>query len=111
MIIVATILLGFVVKNIHYLLPKIFIIPASFPFIDSFIAVCSIVANVLLARRILENWILWMLVDLICVFVYALKHVLFISVEYGVLFIIASYGLFQWIQLYKNSVHVNVKDC
>lgn len=100
-IILSTIVLGFIVKNIHHILPKIFPVPAAFPFIDSFIAVCSIVANVLLAKRILENWALWVLTDFICVFVYAAKHVLFISLEYGVLFIIATYGLYEWMKLYK----------
>jgi nicotinamide mononucleotide transporter len=100
-IIAASIALGFVVKNIHHIAPKIFPVPAAFPFIDSFIAVCSIVANVLLAKRILENWVLWVLIDFICVFVYAIKNVRFISLEYGILLIISAYGLWQWIRLYK----------
>ncbi|ANI88098.1 hypothetical protein A9P82_01480 [Arachidicoccus ginsenosidimutans] len=102
-IIISTIIFGFIVKNIHHLLPKIFPVPAAFPFIDTFVAVCSIVANALLAKRILENWALWVLVDFICVFVYAIKGVRFISIEYGILFIIASYGLIEWMKLYKIS--------
>lgn len=100
-IIASTVIFGFVVKNIHHLLPRLFPLPATFPFVDTFIAVCSIVANALLAKRVLENWALWVLVDFICVFVYALKHVLFISLEYGILLIIAVYGFYGWIGLYK----------
>ena len=102
-----TVLMGLLMKNIHHLLPRIFPIPAAFPFIDSFVAVCSIVANVLLAKRILENWALWVLIDFICVFVYAIKEIRFISLEYGVLLIISAYGLWQWIRLYKNSQKKN----
>lgn len=103
-IVVGTIVWGLVVKNLHHFAPMIFPKPAAFPFIDSFITVCSIVANVLLAKRILENWALWVLIDFICIFVYALKHIHFISLEYGILLIISAYGLWQWIRLYKASI-------
>ncbi|MEP6676817.1 MAG: nicotinamide riboside transporter PnuC [Ferruginibacter sp.] len=97
-----TILVGFFVKNIHLIFPKIFKQPASFPFIDTFIGIASIIATVFLAKRILENWILWIIVDIICVFVYMKKNILFISVEYGIFFLLASYGLLLWIKSIKN---------
>jgi nicotinamide mononucleotide transporter len=104
---ISTLLFGILVKNIHVLLPNIFIHPASYPFLDTFIAVCSIIATLLLAKRILENWILWIVVDIICVYVYTKKHILFISIEYGVFFLLASYGLFLWIKLIKNDNRVS----
>ncbi|MDE1191653.1 MAG: nicotinamide riboside transporter PnuC [Arachidicoccus sp.] len=106
-IIVSEIIMGFTIKNIHHILPRLFPVPAAFPFIDSFISVCSIVANILLAKRIIENWALWVLVDFICVFVYAAKHVLFISLEYGILFIIAAYGLYGWIKSYQKQISIS----
>jgi nicotinamide mononucleotide transporter len=51
-----------------------------------------------LAKRILENWILWITIDIICVFVYAKKNIYFIAIEYAIFFLLASYGLFLWIK-------------
>lgn len=98
LIIFSTIILGFFVKNIHLLFPKIFSIPASYPFADTFIAVSSVIATIFLAKRILENWFLWITLDIVCVFVYAKKHIYFISIEYAIFFLLASYGLFLWIK-------------
>ena len=107
-IIISTIIFGFLVKNIHLLLPKIFEHPASFPFVDTFIAITSIIATVLLAKRILENWVCWIIVDLVCVFVYLKKNILFISIEYGIFFLIACYGFFLWIKSNKNGKRFNI---
>jgi nicotinamide mononucleotide transporter len=89
---------GFFIKNIHLLLPRMFNHPASFPFIDTFIAVASIIGTILLAKRKIDNWVLWLIVDAVCVFVYALKNIKFISLEYGVLCVLAYMGLSSWLK-------------
>jgi len=97
-IIVSTSVFGILVKNIHLLFPKIFIHPASFPFIDTFIAVASIIGTILLAKRIIDNWALLLIVDIICVFVYAFKNIMFITLEYAVFCLLACLGLFSWLK-------------
>ena len=101
LIIVSTFVFGILVKNIHLLFPKVFIHPASFPFIDTFIAVVSVIATILLAKRIIDNWALWLIVDIICVFIYAIKNIMFISLEYAVFCVLASVGLFSWLKSSK----------
>ena len=102
LIIVSTFVFGIFIKNIHLLFPKVFIHPASFPFIDTFIAVASIIGTILLAKRIIDNWVLWLIVDIICVFVYALKNIMFFSLEYSVFCLLACLGLFSWQKSIKN---------
>ena len=46
---------------------------ASFPLIDSFCTVCSVFATIFLARKIMENWLLWILVDTIYIGIYIAK--------------------------------------
>jgi nicotinamide mononucleotide transporter len=108
-IFLTTILLGFLVKDIHLLFPKVFPHPASFPFIDTFIAISSIIATILLAKRIIENWVLWIVVDIVCVFIYAKKNILFISFEYGVFFLLASFGLFAWAKTIVNDKRIYIR--
>jgi len=95
-IISLTLVFGFLFSNIHTYLPAYFKIKASFPFIDSFVMVLSIVATVLLAKKKIENWYLWICVDLICVFLYYKKAVYFLSLEYLIFLGLASYGFYHW---------------
>ena len=95
-IILGSVLSGFIIKNIHLYLPSYFKIEAAYPYTDSFVMVLSIVATVLLARKKIESWHLWILVDAICVILYFKKGVYFLSLEYMIFLVLASYGLYNW---------------
>jgi nicotinamide mononucleotide transporter len=69
---------------------------AAYPFADSFVMVGSILATILLARKQLENWYLWIIVDVVSVFVYLLKGIYFLSLEYVIFLGLASFGLYRW---------------
>lgn len=97
-------------SHIHQWLPKIFTKSAAYPLLDSAIAVMSIIAMVFMAKRILENWILWLLVNILCVYVYSAKQILFTSVEYGLFFILALVGFYRWqqsLQHYKKEANAH----
>jgi nicotinamide mononucleotide transporter len=95
-ILLSTVLLGFFFKNIHLFWPQFFKIEASYPFFDSFVMVLSIIATVLLAKKLIETWILWILVDIVCVVLYAKKDINFLSLEYLIFLFLAIYGLYNW---------------
>lgn len=102
-----TLLLGTFVRYIHVLLPALFTKPAAFPYIDTFVAVLSIIATILLARKYAENWVLWVVIDILCTILYAIKHVLFISLEYFILLCIATAGRISW---YRKARPVTVNE-
>jgi nicotinamide mononucleotide transporter len=93
---------GTLMKNLHLLLPTVFPYPAAFPYYDSFVAVASIVAMYLLARKKLENWVLWIAVDAFCVALYYLKGIKLMSLEYLIFFFIATFGFIRWQREYKS---------
>jgi nicotinamide mononucleotide transporter len=95
-IFIFSLLSGFLFSNIHLYLPEYFKVKAAYPFIDSFVMVSSIVATVLLAKKKIENWYLWIAVDLVCVVLYFKKGVYFLSIEYFIFLGLASYGLYHW---------------
>jgi nicotinamide mononucleotide transporter len=95
-IFIFSLLSGFLFSNIHLYLPEYFKVKAAYPFIDSFVMVSSIVATVLLAKKKIENWYLWITVDLVCVVMYFKKGVYFLSNEYFIFLGLASYGLYHW---------------
>lgn len=108
-IILSTLFFGLLVKNIHLMLPSVFIKPASYPFPDTFVAVVSIVATILLAQKKLENWVLWIVADIISVGLYAKKGVLFISIEYLVFLCLATSGLVIWLKLFEDEKRVGIR--
>lgn len=66
------------------------------PFFDAAITATSIVAQVLLNKRYLENWWLWLVVDVISVPVYVYKELYLIALLYLVFLVLASMGLWAW---------------
>jgi nicotinamide mononucleotide transporter len=69
---------------------------ASYPYLDSFCAACSVVAQVLLARKVLENWLVWVFVDIIYVGIYIFKDLHITAVMYGIYIPIAILGYIDW---------------
>ncbi|XZF14728.1 nicotinamide riboside transporter PnuC [Chitinophagaceae bacterium MMS25-I14] len=94
--ILGTVLLGDFFSHIHELLPQWFAKAASFPYTDSLVMMASILATVLLARKNIENWVLWILADVICTVLYFYKGIYALSAEYFVFLCLASYGLYEW---------------
>ncbi len=69
---------------------------ASFPFWDAAIAVLSVIAQIMLARRLLENWALWVAVDILAIGLYWTKGLYPTAVLYLVFLTIAAVGYFNW---------------
>jgi nicotinamide mononucleotide transporter len=69
---------------------------ADYPFPDAFTTVASLVAQYLLARKKLENWILWIIVDLVAINIYFLKELYFTSGLYLVFLILCIIGWKKW---------------
>jgi nicotinamide mononucleotide transporter len=94
--VIGTISVGLIIRSIHSWLPAYFPLPAAYPFADSFVMVGSILATVLLARKQVENWYLWIIVDVVSIVVYLLKGIYFLSLEYVIFLGLASFGLYRW---------------
>jgi nicotinamide mononucleotide transporter len=74
---------------------------AAFPFIDSFCTACSLIAQILLARKVLENWLIWVFVDVIYVVVYTAKNLNLTAGMYALYFVIAALGYWDWRKDYR----------
>ena len=78
---------------------------AVFPFIDSFCTACSIVAQVFLARKVLQNWLIWIFVDIIYVAVYFSKGLYATGCMYALYIYIAAMGYYAWKKSYEKQIH------
>ncbi|WP_299017947.1 nicotinamide riboside transporter PnuC [uncultured Photobacterium sp.] len=77
--------------------------PDAFPFWDSTMTVLSVVAQILMTRKYVENWILWVVINVISVGVYAAQGVYALSIEYAILLFIAANGTRQWMNTAKSN--------
>ncbi|MCF8367981.1 MAG: nicotinamide riboside transporter PnuC [Bacteroidales bacterium] len=68
----------------------------SIPYIDTFTTAIFIVGMWLMALKKLENWIFWIIGDLISVPLYAFKGLVFTSFQFLVFLIIAIMGYYAW---------------
>ena len=72
--------------------------PDAFPFWDSCMMVLSIAAMILMTRKYVENWLLWVIINVISVAIFALQGVYAMSLEYLLLTFIALNGSRMWIK-------------
>jgi nicotinamide mononucleotide transporter len=100
--ILGTVLLGTLAKNIHEIFPSVFPKPSAFPFLDSFVTVISIITTVLIIQKKIESWILWILVDVLAAYMYFVKGVKLLGLEYLVFCFIAAFGLWNWVRKYRS---------
>lgn len=73
---------------------------ATYPFLDSFCTACSIAGQIFLARKALQNWLIWIFVDLIYIGVYISKHLYATSIMYALYIYIAWMGYQGWKKIY-----------
>ena len=69
---------------------------AAYPWWDAAVAVFSIAAQILLARRFVENWVLWIAVDVLAIGLYAARGLGLTAALYGVFLLLSAAGLRQW---------------
>lgn len=102
--IIGSLILGYFMSKIHIFFPTYFPVAAALPYWDAFTTVMSFVATILMAKRKVECWYYWILVDIIGIILYFSKDVRFISLEYVIFLIIATKGLSDWLKECRGSI-------
>lgn len=75
--------------------------PSNVPYEDGFCTAVSLVAQIMLTRKILENWILWIIVDICYVPLLIYKDLFVYAVLYAILVAIAIKGYYDWRKTYR----------
>lgn len=71
------------------------------PLLDSFTNAMSFVGLWALARKYVEQWIFWIIVDVVCTFLYIQKGIPFKALLYGLYVVIAVAGYQKWKRVAK----------
>lgn len=75
------------------------------PYLDAFTTVTCLVAQILLMARCRFNWVLWIIADVVYVYMFYVKGLNLLSIEYALFTVNAVYGYSVWTkQLRKGAV-------
>lgn len=111
---VGTVLYGFLLDHIVPVLQffgvnnaATYVPPSLYPYFDAFTTTFSFIATYFQARKKIENWALWILIDGVYVYLWAVRGIVLFS-GLSILYIaLAAYGYWSWYQSYKSDQHAN----
>ena len=76
---------------------------SSIPVLDAFTNALSFVGLWTLARKYIEQWFFWILVDAVSCYLYIMKDLPFKASLYGLYVVIAVMGYFKWQKMMKQA--------
>ena len=71
---------------------------AAMPLVDSFTTVFSVFATYMVTKKVIENWLYWIVIDAVSVYLYFSRDLHLTSLLFLVYTIIAIFGYFAWIK-------------
>jgi nicotinamide mononucleotide transporter len=69
---------------------------AALPYVDSATTSTSLIAQWMMTRKILENWAVWAMVDVVYIGMFIFKHLYLTAGLYSVFLVLAIMGYVQW---------------
>ena len=72
---------------------------AKLPLLDSFTTVFSIIATFMVIKKVLENWLYFIAIDLVSIYLYYIRDLQHTAMLFVLYAIIACVGYYNWIRL------------
>jgi nicotinamide mononucleotide transporter len=69
---------------------------AAFPYLDAFVLVSSIVTTYMVARKILENWLYWLVIDSLSLYLYVQRGLLLYAGLFALYLVLVVIGFARW---------------
>lgn len=77
--------------------------PGAIPWADAFASATAFTGMWLMTKKKVESWYWWLATNITSIPLYFVKHYVFTSVYYVVLFVMAIFGLLEWIKRAKQN--------
>jgi nicotinamide mononucleotide transporter len=81
--------------------------PADFAYLDTFTTVYAVFATYLVTQKVLENWIYWIVIDFVSIYLYVQKALYPTTLLFIIFVGIAFYGYAKWRKLLSNNTSNN----
>ncbi len=73
----------------------------STPFLDAFTTCFSLVATLMVVKRVIENWLYWIFINVGMVVLYMNNGFEILAAQYGIFVVLALYGYWSWNKSFK----------
>ncbi|GHD26137.1 nicotinamide riboside transporter PnuC [Parahalioglobus pacificus] len=93
LIVVAALASGFVLQKTT---------DAALPYLDSFTTWGSVVTTWMVARKVLENWLYWLVIDSAAIYLYLDRELYLTTGLFALYLVIAVFGYLQWLKHYRH---------
>ena len=79
--------------------------PTHFPYLDSATTVFAIFATYLVTQKVLENWLYFIVIDFVSIYLYIEKSLVPTAALFAAYVLLAGYGYWQWRKQYKVQIN------
>ena len=69
---------------------------AALPYVDAFTALGAVVATFMVARKILENWLYWFVIDAVSIYLYASRELYLTALLFALYLVMIIFGFLAW---------------
>jgi len=69
---------------------------AALPYVDSFTTWAAVITTWMVTRKILENWLYWIVIDAVCVWLFSERGLYLYALLFAAYTVIAIIGYFNW---------------
>jgi len=77
---------------------------AALPWLDSTTTVTSLIAQWMMAKKILENWLVWVAVDVVYIGMFLFKSLTVTALLYAVFLALSATGYLQWRKSFRMDI-------
>jgi nicotinamide mononucleotide transporter len=92
-LILISVILGYIMANYT---------SADFAYLDTFTTVFAVFATYMLTKKVLENWIYWIVIDAVSIYIYVQKGFYLTAVLFAIYTVLACIAYVKWKNEYKN---------
>ena len=69
---------------------------AAFPYLDSFTSVGAVITTYMVAKKVLENWVYWLVIDGITLYIYWQRSLYLYAALFVVYLVLVVVGFYRW---------------
>ncbi|MFT5692175.1 MAG: nicotinamide mononucleotide transporter [Oceanicoccus sp.] len=74
---------------------------AAWPYVDSFTTWGSVITTYMVTKKVLENWLYWLVIDGISIFLYIDRELYLTAILFALYLVIVCFGYRQWTITYR----------
>lgn len=81
-----------------------------FPYLDTATTLFAVFTTYLVTKKILENWLYWIVIDFVSIYLYLAKSLQPTAALFAIYVVISIYGYLQWLSIYREQRHESLQE-